>query len=228
MSPLVAASDGDRQNPARGRPGLVGKGRLSGVGSPRVPFEAVRRSEDAPAMENGGVTDLRPPQPLFRCADRECSARCGSRVFREGQGRCVCVLERVEEARHSLGRVAAGGVAVKPRGALGTDDGAHMRLWFLPVDDRRREGGIGRGALTKERPYGLLQVRHARTACAGERRVAPCRHILLECAQRTGNQRNRGPTAGHGSPWRHLSQPYAGTGFGCHVDATTRAHAPVL
>jgi hypothetical protein len=69
MSPLVAASDGDRRNPARGRPGLAGKGRVSGVGSPRVPFEAVRRSEDAPAMENSGAVDLRPPQPLLR---REC------------------------------------------------------------------------------------------------------------------------------------------------------------
>jgi hypothetical protein len=82
--------------------------------------------------------------------------------------------------------------------------------------------------LTKERPDGLPQVRHARTARAGERRVAPRRHILLECAQRTGNERNRGPTAGHGSPRRHLSQPYAGTVFGCHVDATTRTHAPAL
>jgi hypothetical protein len=89
MSPLVAASDGDRRNPARGRPGLAGKGRVSGVGSPRVPFEAVRRSEDAPAMENSGAVDLRPPQPLFRCTDRECWASCGSGAFREGQGRCV-------------------------------------------------------------------------------------------------------------------------------------------
>jgi hypothetical protein len=83
MSPLVAANDGDRRNPARGRPGLAGKGWVSGVGSPRVPFEAVRRSEDAPAIENGAA-DLRSSQPLFRCADRECSARCGSEVFREG------------------------------------------------------------------------------------------------------------------------------------------------
>jgi hypothetical protein len=178
-------------------------------------------------MENGGATNLRPPQPLFRCADRECSARCGSGVFRDGQGRCVCA-RRVEEARHSLGRVAAGGVDVKPEGALGTEDGAHKRLWFLPVDDRRHEGGIGMGAITKEQPDGLLQVRHARTVRAGERRVAPCRHILLECAQRTGNQWNRGPTAGHGSPRRHLSQPYAGTGFGCHVDTTTWMHAQAL
>jgi hypothetical protein len=77
--------------------------------------------------------------------------KCSERG-REG----VCVLERVEEARHGQGRVAAGGVDVKPGGALGMDDGAHMRLWyFFPVDDRRHEGGIGRGALTKERPDGL-------------------------------------------------------------------------
>jgi hypothetical protein len=47
---------------------LAGKGRGSGVGSPRVPFEAAQRSEDAPAMENGGAVDLRPPQPVLRRA----------------------------------------------------------------------------------------------------------------------------------------------------------------
>jgi hypothetical protein len=110
----------------------------------------------------------------------------------------VCVLERVEEARHGLGRVAAGGVDVKPGGALGTDDGAHMRLWFLPVDDRRREGGIGRGALTKERPDGLPQVRHARTARAGERRVAGRACGLPRSFPRHGareEKREGGPTA---------------------------------
>jgi hypothetical protein len=63
-----ATSSGDGRIPARRRPGLDGKGWWSGVGSPRVPFEAVRRSEDAPAMENGGAADLRPPQPLLQHA----------------------------------------------------------------------------------------------------------------------------------------------------------------
>jgi hypothetical protein len=80
----TADRDEDGRNPARGRPCLAGKGWGKGVCSPRVPFEAVRRSEDAPAMENGGVADLRPPQHLLQRADRECSSRCGSRGFIEG------------------------------------------------------------------------------------------------------------------------------------------------
>jgi hypothetical protein len=62
--------DEDGRNPARRRPNLAGKGRGSGVGSPGVRFETVWRLEDAPAMENGGTADLRPPLPLLR---RACS-----------------------------------------------------------------------------------------------------------------------------------------------------------
>jgi hypothetical protein len=122
----------------------------------------------------------------------ECSER-----GREG----VCVLERVEEARHGLGRVAAGGVDVKPGGALGTDDAAHMRLCFFPVDDRRREGGIGRGAWTKERPDGLPQVRHARTTRAGERRVSS---LLGRTAARRGVRPWK--------PWSHQARSWSTSG----------------
>jgi hypothetical protein len=50
-----ATSCGDGRIPARRRPGLARKGWVSGVGSLRVPFKAVRRSEDAPAIQNGGA-----------------------------------------------------------------------------------------------------------------------------------------------------------------------------
>jgi hypothetical protein len=63
-------NNGDGWIPVRERPGLNGKGWGSGVGSHKVPFEAVRRSEDAPVKENGGAADLRPPQPLLQ---RACS-----------------------------------------------------------------------------------------------------------------------------------------------------------
>jgi hypothetical protein len=53
--------DEDGQIPARGRPGLAGKRWESGVGSSRVRFEAVRWSEDAPAMANGGEVAGGPP-----------------------------------------------------------------------------------------------------------------------------------------------------------------------
>jgi hypothetical protein len=49
----TADRDEDGRNPARGRPGLAGKRWENGIGSPRVRFEAVQRSEDAPAMVSG-------------------------------------------------------------------------------------------------------------------------------------------------------------------------------
>jgi hypothetical protein len=60
-----ATSGGDGWIPARRRPGLAEKGWGSGVGSPRVRFEAVRVTEDAPAMENDGAMDLRPQELLL-------------------------------------------------------------------------------------------------------------------------------------------------------------------
>jgi hypothetical protein len=50
----------------------------SDVGSPRVRFEAVRRSEDASAIAGGGGAAVRPPRPNFRQPDGSAS-----------QGRCM-------------------------------------------------------------------------------------------------------------------------------------------
>jgi hypothetical protein len=55
----TADRDEDGRNPARGRPGLAGKGPRRGLGLPRVPFEAVQRSEEVPEGVLGGSVDLK-------------------------------------------------------------------------------------------------------------------------------------------------------------------------
>jgi hypothetical protein len=66
----TADRDEDGRNPTRRRPDFTGKGRWSGVGSPGVGFLSFRASGGAPAMENSGVVDLRPPLPLLRRVGR--------------------------------------------------------------------------------------------------------------------------------------------------------------
>jgi hypothetical protein len=55
----TANRDEDGRNPARGRPGLAGKGPRRGLGLPSVPFEAVQRSEEVPDGVLGGSVDLK-------------------------------------------------------------------------------------------------------------------------------------------------------------------------
>jgi hypothetical protein len=65
----TANRDEDGRNPARGRPGLAGKGPRRGLGLPSVPFEAVQRSEEVPDGVLGGSVVLKTasaPAPVNR------------------------------------------------------------------------------------------------------------------------------------------------------------------
>jgi hypothetical protein len=74
---LGATSSGDGRILMRGRPDLAGKGRGSGVDSPRVPFEAVQRSEEVPEWSLAAQWIWRPPLLLLRGTERLARARDG-------------------------------------------------------------------------------------------------------------------------------------------------------
>jgi hypothetical protein len=82
--------------PVRGRLGSAGKGRGSGVGSPRVPFHGLLAAEDVPAMVLRGVARCQPRERLFRPGGGTDKVE-GSRVsFGGDQGRCGAAWAGVE------------------------------------------------------------------------------------------------------------------------------------
>jgi hypothetical protein len=118
-----ATSGGDGRIPARRRPGLAGKGWGSGVGSSRVRFEAVRRSEDAPAMAGGGGAAVHLPRPQYRW-------RSGSSSQVRSSGDALVCVRRNRSSWSSSGRNETSSLAAAwpwcPRSRLRTTSPARF------------------------------------------------------------------------------------------------------
>jgi hypothetical protein len=93
--------------PTRGRLGSTGKGRGSGVGSPRVPFRGLDGAEGVPAMVLRGIARCQPRERLFRRGGGTAEAE-GSRVsFGGDQERCGAAWTGVERYTGRSSAVAA-------------------------------------------------------------------------------------------------------------------------
>jgi hypothetical protein len=157
---MAAASDGNHRNPARRRSGLAGQGPRRGLGLPRVRFEAVRRSEDAPAMAGGGGAAVRPPRPnCQRPGGSASQGRCtGPSV--DGRGDIGATetrrggVERRAWRRRGLGiggaelrPGCAGLVVVNRREGTGRGDQRTSSSWRNQL--ARRQGDTRRGRATR-------------------------------------------------------------------------------
>jgi hypothetical protein len=97
-------SDGDRRNPARGRPFFAGKGWGSDPCSPRVPFRWLEGSEEVPVVVLGGALHPWPPLPRFQRGDHLWS-------WSGGRGRCRGVTGR-QMCAQGWGWELRGGIAM--------------------------------------------------------------------------------------------------------------------
>jgi hypothetical protein len=122
-----AMGGGGSSIPARGRLGLAGKGRGSGVGSPRVPFHGLLAAEEQPAMVLRGVARCQPWERLFWQGGGTAVAGGSWVSFGGDQGRCGAAWAGVEMC---TGRGSAVAAAAMAAGGELWEAGTTTHMWL--------------------------------------------------------------------------------------------------
>jgi hypothetical protein len=204
--------------PARGRLGSAGKGRGSGVGSPRVPFRGLLAAEEQPTMVLHGVARCQPQERLFRQGGGTTVAEGGWVSFGGDQGRCGAAWAGVERC---TGRSSAVAAAMASDGEL-WEAGTTAHTWLAQGPKiggcrlLRDEGNDGISAVVRRQPWcAHVQGRDRRT----DRRTTSC----------ADGRRGRGSTwHARTSRASECSQPLEEAASGWREEAETPRHSGAL
>jgi hypothetical protein len=160
--------------PARGRLGSAGKGRGSGVGSPRVPFRGLLAAEEQPTMVLHGVARCQPQERLFWQGGGTTVAEGGWVSFGGDQGRCGAAWAGVERC---TGRSSAVAAAMASDGEL-WEAGTTAHTWLAQGPKiggcrlLRDEGNDGISAVVRRQPWWARTYREGTDGRTGGQRRA--------------------------------------------------------